>query len=89
MLAHEQIELGGNTSINAQIMAEDAANVSNLVTGNVIHGSVVVTYNGGLNDDMLHRLRVAGRSLASSTAYSGGFSLAHAHASVRSRRTLL
>jgi hypothetical protein len=51
MLAHEQIEIGGNASINAMILAEDAANVSTLITGNSIHGSVIITYNGDLNSD--------------------------------------
>ena len=51
MLAHEQIEIGGNSSINAMIMAEDAANISTLITGNSIHGSVIVTYNGELSND--------------------------------------
>ena len=51
MLAHEQIEIGGNSAINALIMAEDAANVSTLITGNSVHGSVIVTYNGNLNND--------------------------------------
>jgi hypothetical protein len=51
MLAHEQIEIGGNSSINAMILAEDAANVSSLITGNSVHGSVVITYNGDLSND--------------------------------------
>jgi hypothetical protein len=51
MLAHEQIEIGGNSSINAMIQAEDAANVSSLITGNSVHGSVIITYNGELNND--------------------------------------
>ena len=51
MLAHEQIEIGGNASVNAVIQAEDAANVSSLITGNSVHGSVVITYNGELSND--------------------------------------
>ena len=50
--AHEQIELSGNASISGSIMAEDAANDSSTVTANSIQGSVVITYNGGLNGDM-------------------------------------
>jgi hypothetical protein len=49
MLAREQIDIGGNAAINAVIQAEDAANISTLVTGNSVHGSVVITYNGDLN----------------------------------------
>jgi hypothetical protein len=51
MLAHEQIEIGGNSSMNALILAEDAANVSPVITGNSLHGSVIITYNGELSND--------------------------------------
>jgi hypothetical protein len=51
MLAHEQVEIGGNSAINALILAEDAANVSTLITGNSVHGSVIITYNGELSND--------------------------------------
>jgi hypothetical protein len=51
MLAHEQIELGGTANVYGQIIAEDAANNSNVVTGNTIHGNPTITYNGGLGGE--------------------------------------
>jgi hypothetical protein len=51
MLAHEQIEVGGNSSLYGQIIAEDAANDSNVVTANHIHGNASITYNGGLGGE--------------------------------------
>lgn len=48
MLAHEQIDLGGNVSVLGLIVAEDATNNSNLVTDNHIHGNVEIQYFGGL-----------------------------------------
>ena len=47
-LVHEQVALGGNTTIIGQIIAENAAAVSTLVTASSISGNVNITYNGGL-----------------------------------------
>jgi hypothetical protein len=51
IMAHEQIDIAGNSTITAQILAEDATNVHSLVDENRVHGSVTITYDGGLNDD--------------------------------------
>ncbi len=47
IFVREQISLGGNHNITAQIIVEGRTNVSNLVTGNTFHGNVHVTYDGG------------------------------------------
>lgn len=46
MLAHEQISLDGTVELSGQVLAEDAAAVSDLVTSNEIDGTVIVIYNG-------------------------------------------
>jgi hypothetical protein len=51
MLAHEQIQIGGNSSLFGQIIAEDAANDSHVVDYNRIHGNAILTYNGGLGGE--------------------------------------
>jgi hypothetical protein len=48
MLVREQAEIGGNVSLSGQLLIQDAADASNLVTLNRIHGSVEITYSGGL-----------------------------------------
>ena len=52
ILVHEQIQISGNPEITGQIIVEDAASVSTLVTQNTINGNVTLTYNGGLNSDV-------------------------------------
>ena len=49
MLVHEQTEITGNSEIIGQIIVENAASVSTLVTTNAISGNVDITYNGGLS----------------------------------------
>jgi hypothetical protein len=46
MLVHEQLMISGNPVLAGQILVEDAANVSTLVTNNTISGNPTVTYNG-------------------------------------------
>ena len=48
MLVHEQVELTGNVTLAGQLLVEDAANASNLVTANSISGNAMQAYNGGL-----------------------------------------
>ncbi len=48
ILAHEQIRISGNPSIEGAIIAEDAGNISSSVTENKISGNATITYNGGL-----------------------------------------
>jgi hypothetical protein len=49
MLVREQVDIGGNVSLLGQVLVQDAEDsVSNLVTSNHIHGSVDITYSGGL-----------------------------------------
>ena len=48
MLVHEQVEIGGNVTLAGQIVVEDAANTSSLVTWNHIHGGVLIEYGGTL-----------------------------------------
>ena len=49
MLVHEQIHISGNITLEGQIIVEDAASVSTLVTTNSISGNVDITYNGSLS----------------------------------------
>ena len=49
MLVHEQIRISGNIELIGQLIAEDAATVSDLVTQNTISGNVDTTYNGGFS----------------------------------------
>jgi hypothetical protein len=46
VLVREQFEITGNVEIAGQILVEDAANLSNLVTANRIGGNTTITYNG-------------------------------------------
>lgn len=48
MLVHEQVSMSGNPSVGGQLIVENAATVSTLVTANSISGNVTITYNGGL-----------------------------------------
>ncbi len=48
MLVHEQVQISGNPQLIGQIIVEDAASVSTLVTASSISGNVSITYNGGL-----------------------------------------
>jgi hypothetical protein len=49
MLVREQVDIGGNVSLLGQLLVQDADDsVSSLVTSNHIHGSVDITYSGGL-----------------------------------------
>ena len=48
MLVHEQVNLAGNPTLGGQLIVENAASVSPLVTANTISGNVSITYNGGL-----------------------------------------
>ena len=52
MLVHEQVSLSGNVELIGQLIVEDAATVSDLVTENTISGNVEITYNGGLNTNV-------------------------------------
>ena len=47
MLVKGQASIAGNASIGGQLLIENQ-NVSSLVTSNVITGSVIITYDGGL-----------------------------------------
>ena len=53
ILVHEQIHIGGNPSLSAQILIENATSVSTLVTTNLIGSSADITYNGGLGGGSL------------------------------------
>jgi hypothetical protein len=46
ILVREQLMLAGNPDLAGQILIEDAATVSTLVTSNTISGNPTVTYNG-------------------------------------------
>jgi hypothetical protein len=46
ILVREQLMLAGNPDLAGQILIEDAANVSAMVTSNTISGNPTVTYNG-------------------------------------------
>jgi hypothetical protein len=48
ILAHEQIQISGNPSMEGAIIAEDAENIDGSVTENKISGNVTITYNGNL-----------------------------------------
>ncbi len=48
MLVHEQVSMSGNPSVGGQLIVENAASISTLVTANSISGNVTITYNGGL-----------------------------------------
>jgi hypothetical protein len=48
MLVHEQCSISGNPEIAGQLICEDAAAVSTLVTSNTMSGNPTITYNGGL-----------------------------------------
>lgn len=46
MLVREQVSLGGNPTLAGQLLVEDAANVSTVVTANSISGNPTFVYNG-------------------------------------------
>jgi Tfp pilus assembly protein PilX len=46
--AGEQISVSGSVTLEGSIVASDASNSENLVTGNTIGGSLTITYNGDL-----------------------------------------
>jgi hypothetical protein len=46
ILVHEQLHVTGNPTLAGQILVEDAANLSNLVTSNTIAGNPTFVYNG-------------------------------------------
>ena len=48
ILVREQLSLLGNTSLRGQIVIEDAANTSNLVTDNRVGGNATLTNSGSL-----------------------------------------
>ena len=48
MLAHEQVMITGNPSLEGVILAEDAANISSVVTENRVSGNMTIEYNGDL-----------------------------------------
>ncbi len=52
ILVHEQIKLRGNPEIHGQVIVENAASVSTLVTDNSLAGNVDIIYNGGFNSDV-------------------------------------
>jgi len=49
ILVHEQVRLRGNTTIRGQLLIENAANNSSLVTENDFRGNADVIYGGGLS----------------------------------------
>lgn len=49
MLVREQVGIAGNVAIAGQLMVQNAASVSTLVTTNGINGNVTITYNGSLD----------------------------------------
>ena len=48
MLVHEQIQISGNPTLAWQIIVEDAASVSTLVTSSQISGNPTIVYDGNL-----------------------------------------
>ena len=46
ILVHEQLQISGQAILAGQIVVEDAATVSTLVTTNQISGQATFTYNG-------------------------------------------
>ncbi len=48
ILVHEQLDVGGGTILSGQIIVEDAANNSSLVTENKISGNATFSSNGTL-----------------------------------------
>ena len=46
MLVHEQVDLTGNVTLAGQVLVEDAANASSLVTANSITGNTSLDYTG-------------------------------------------
>lgn len=51
--AGEQIDLGGNVSINGFVLAADAAASESLVTSNDVSGNATITYNGDVTSPFL------------------------------------
>ena len=47
MLVHEQLQVSGNAKLTGQIIVEDGADNSSLVTQTQISGNATFTYNGG------------------------------------------
>ncbi len=52
MLVHEQVMISGTPVLSGQLLVEDAANLSNLVTDNTISGNSTISYNGTLSGDV-------------------------------------
>ncbi len=52
ILVHEQVKITGSVEIIGQLIVEDAAILSDLVTENELNGNVNITYNGGLNTNV-------------------------------------
>ncbi|MBI4888897.1 MAG: hypothetical protein HY824_17490 [Acidobacteria bacterium] len=48
ILVHEQLSISGGPDIAGQVIVEDAATLSSLVTSNSISGNAEITYNGNL-----------------------------------------
>ena len=48
ILVHEQIHIAGNPTLSGQIVVEDAADNSSLVTQSTISGNATISYNGTL-----------------------------------------
>jgi hypothetical protein len=48
ILVHEQVQISGNGALKAQLLVENAASSSSLVTANSITGGMSITYNGTL-----------------------------------------
>ena len=46
VLVHEQIMISGNPTLAGQVIVENAASVSTLVTNNTISGNPTIVYNG-------------------------------------------
>ena len=53
MLAHEQVYISGSYLLAGQVLAEDAATVSTLVTSSQVGGSGTIVYDGGLGAGLL------------------------------------
>ncbi|MBI4264798.1 MAG: hypothetical protein HY657_10510 [Acidobacteria bacterium] len=53
IVVREQLDIGGNASIAGQILVQDAATVSTLVTANSLHGNITLTYTGSLDNKFL------------------------------------
>ncbi len=52
VLVHEQLKLEGHGSFGAQFFVENAASNDGLVKKNEIKGDIVITFDGGLANDV-------------------------------------